>query len=277
MTLQQTIRKSFSSPYGPIHWYTWSDAFKEMFRDARHLEAFRNLTPAIEHIKGFDEYNYTYTISAAQIANLANLKTWQQCARDLYNFHHDTGLVFLTDLISKDMTAEEFHKVFTLFRSLIVHDCNDEMESLYTPLTPSNKGFFPLHCDLYIPKKLMNVYEAVPSDKSGASLFLRMDTLIDTILPRTTRMPAAIRRKISSLINLEDRSDKYDMFYNLLNDTDNPWYRELLRRTTHHRFQIKFQKGQGYLLYDRRWLHGRTKPNGGLTIKRVHRLVFNSR
>jgi len=43
------------------------------------------------------------------------------------------------------------------------------MQALYAPLTPGNNGEFPLHCDMYIPKRLFNVFDDVPDDDSGAS------------------------------------------------------------------------------------------------------------
>jgi hypothetical protein len=38
--------------------------------------------------------------------------------------------------------------------------------------------------------------------------------------------------------------------------------------------RIKLYAGQGYLLSDRAWLHGRDAPRGGVPINRLHRLVF---
>ena len=40
---------------------------------------------------------------------------------------------------------------------------------------------------------------------------------------------------------------------------------------------IPLRSGEGYVLHDRFWLHGRLAPSGGVTSKRVHRLVFKEK
>ena len=39
---------------------------------------------------------------------------------------------------------------------------------------------------------------------------------------------------------------------------------------------VKFKKGEGFLVHDRLWLHGRTKTRKNVNIKRLMRLIFNT-
>jgi len=266
----------FHSPYGPVHWYTWSEEFRSFLRRVRHRRAFRELSPELVFIDGFNEYNYTWQVPGENIAAFDPEGDFARYANVLFNTTPGTNLFFFTGLIDTEIDGEEFHKIFSIFRSLISIAQGDEMEALYTPLTVSNKGYFPLHCDLYIPRLLFNVYESVPGDDSGASLFLGTGTLCRDILPLLTKMPEHTRTRIRDILSDTSYTDRYEEFYELLNNRYNPWYHQLKRRSGQRRFHTRFGKGQGYMLHDRRWLHGRLKPNGVLTEKRVHRLVFNS-
>lgn len=266
----------FISPYGPVHWYTWSAEFRSFLRSVRTRDAFRELKPELVFIEGFNEYNYTWQLPPERIPAFDPEGYFARYADVLFNTTPGEELLFFDGLIDTEISGEEFHKIFSIFRSLISHNLRNEMEALYTPLTVSNKGYFPLHCDLYIPRLLFNVYESVPNDDSGASLFLRTDTLCRDILPLLTKMPAETQGHIAGILSDSSYTDRYEEFYELLNNRYNPWYYQLKRRSEQQRFAIRFGKGQGYMLHDRRWLHGRLKPSGLLTEKRVHRLVFNS-
>lgn len=150
------------------------------------------------------------------------------------------------------------------------------MEALYTPLTVANKGHFPLHSDLYIPRVLFNLFDEVPGDGSGASILLPMDVFRNEVLTGLKTMPLAVKKKIEVILDKRDYKDHYDQFYNLLNDPENAWHAELGGKLRRRRLLQSFAQGEGYMVHDRRWLHGRLRPSRALNERRVHRLVFRT-
>ncbi len=267
--------KPHATKYGPIFWHTWSDEFRLFFDDIRRNEHFKSIQSKLIFIDGFNEYNYSYHVDLKTILAADKKEIFKKFASILYRINLSDKISFFTNLINKEITGEDFHKIFAIFRTIIADTHKNEMEALYAPLTTSNKGYFPLHCDLYIPRLLFNIYERVPTDRSGVSMFLNMNTLLEEILPNVSKMPKQVKSRIVSIVSSRHNIDYYDEFYDLLNSRNNPWYFQFRRMEEKHQFSLKFKKGQGYLLHDRKWLHGRTKPNGLMTEKRVHRLVFN--
>lgn len=72
------------------------------------------------------------------------------------------------------------------------------------------------------------------------------------------------------------QEDRYEENFDLLHGWYE-WTEELERRMQQRQLRIKLYSGQGYMLHDRWWLHGREAINGKLTHKRLHRLVFNNK
>ena len=273
---RKTDLPAFNTPYGDVSWCTWSDEFRAFMSELKQNNSFAQLKPDLIFIERFNEYNYTHHIDFSSILSVDKHKQFQVYAESLYAIDLPQQLLFFTGLIDNEITAEDMHTLFAVLRSSIVTRYNNEMEALYTPLTVSNKGYFPLHCDLYIPRTLFNVYENVPSDSSGASIFMTTENLLLNILPGLKTMPDAVKENIEKVIGHNEPVDQYQELYKLLHKRDNAWYKELKEKLENGTFAIKFEKGQGYMLSDRKWLHGRMKPSGALTKKRVHRLVFNS-
>jgi hypothetical protein len=64
------------------------------------------------------------------------------------------------------------------------------------------------------------------------------------------------------------------MFYDLLYTYSAYWTKRLTDAMIDHQFLLPFKYGEGYMINDRKWLHGREAPTGGVATNRVHRLVF---
>ncbi len=256
-------------------WFTWSPRFRRAITQAK--EEIGPVVPGLKAITGFLEYNNTYDLHGSKKGIRSALDVFKPFAIDLYNLEVDDGIFLFDRLIDEKISGSDLGLTLTLLRKSIVNTMGGQMEALYTPLTESTKGDFPLHCDLYIPTRLFNIYEDVARDGSGASIFLPMDVFNERVLSRLDTMPIRIRRKLCSLLGARSAKDRYSIFFDLINSPMNPWFRQLKRLMNPLAFKHKFEIGQGYLLHDRRWLHGRTKPNGHFTIKRVHRLVYNSK
>jgi hypothetical protein len=140
-------------------------------------------------------------------------------------------------------------------------------------VTPSEDDF-PLHCDLYIPQYLWNVYEETAPGRQGASTFLPVSILLDKLAVQVRSLPGRKREQLRKLIQVENYKDRYDALFALLYGVENSWSAELKDRMHKECMQIKFAKGQGYMIHDRSWLHGKTRTFGHVTAKRLHRLIF---
>lgn len=69
------------------------------------------------------------------------------------------------------------------------------------------------------------------------------------------------------------RFDSFDRFFEMVHGP-NPWSTELSNAMCDASFAIPFARGEGYLLHDRQWLHGRKPVSGAVRSFRFHRLVF---
>ncbi len=132
------------------------------------------------------------------------------------------------------------------------------------------QGDFPLHSDLYPPAILFNVFDRVPDDNSGASLFLPMKSLEQML----GRWPVA-QRRLAQLLAPETNEDRYEEFYDFLHGS-HPWVESVEKAMSSEQLVVRFSRGQAYMVNDRLWLHGRCAPAGRVTSARLHRLIFDT-
>ncbi|MEJ7609069.1 MAG: hypothetical protein WKF37_23045 [Bryobacteraceae bacterium] len=67
--------------------------------------------------------------------------------------------------------------------------------------------------------------------------------------------------------------DRYDELFDILHGV-HPWSFKLRRALLASQIRIKLYRGEGYLLDDRKWLHGRDPQSTGVDTSRMHRLAF---
>ena len=181
--------------------------------------------------------------------------------------------MLLRDLLLPGMNSDDMRLLFTGLRDALTPNIHDTNGALYAPLghTGGAPSEFPLHCDLYVPVRLWNVFDEVPAaGRGGSSIFLRTTELM--ALAAQCGVPNATRIQLNDCLKIDGR-DRYDEFYGLLyNDT--PSSRELDRRMRSASYRIRLNRGEGYLIHDRIWMHGRTMTENTVTRNRLHRLTF---
>jgi hypothetical protein len=74
----------------------------------------------------------------------------------------------------------------------------------------------------------------------------------------------------------DDKEAHYTEFFNLLHGHEHSWVNELDKKFRARQMRIKMKKGEGYLINDRMWLHGREPTALPVTKKRLHRFIFNT-
>ncbi len=258
-------------------WCTWSADCRRLFKS--WSSALNTLPrPRRKRLLGGKAYDYTLSVPFAEVDE-SFASEFVAFAACLYDLPTPKGIVLLSELFGDFLDGAMLPRFISLLREALVVVSGNEMCALYAPLSAVGiaAGDFPLHADLYIPELLLNIFEDVPDGSSGKSLFLSVDAftaILDSLADLPFEISALIRSKLSDPLN----SDGYEEFFELLHgEPPNLWRLNLQTMMETQAFRIKLQKGQGYLIHDRSWLHGREQPSGGVSRKRLHRLVFNNR
>jgi hypothetical protein len=265
------IHQEFSKQH-KVQWYTWSDKFTSFsLHIVEHAEKYGE--PEFINYDPSQQFTYTFAVDIKRVESrfLKEMSGW---TKNLSKFKTHSRLVFFDQIFSENINEKTYHFLIALFRTQLTSLKKDPMSSLYAPLTVNNQNNdFPLHCDLYPPKRLWNVYEDVAPGEFGASLFLPVRTLLRQLAPNVKTLPKQQLKRLSDLIHVESHQDRYNAFFDIL--YNNHLWSAALKRVMHQQcLSIKFQKGQGYMINDRVWMHGRTQTNSAITARRLHRLIF---
>lgn len=278
---RQPIFRRIEPPRGlarlPINrhaaWHTWSDGFRDfLFRSAGELA--RLPLPPTRRIKLRSRYNYTFSLPPARLKNASLRDQLEAFAQSLAATRPSRKLMLFDGLLGSHLDGKRLHVLFALLRGVLAERATDEFAAMYTPLgdTGGDVGDFLLHADMYVPQYLFNVFDHVPPKTGGSSTFLTVSTL-KRIVSRQGGLPERTARNLIAMFESEARTDRYEKCYDLLHG-EHRWVPELERSLAEHQLTIPLRSGQGYLLHDRSWLHGRNKPSGGVTANRVRRLIY---
>ena len=258
-------------------WHTWSDDFRSLF-GAWRRQVSRLKGPKSVRLLGGEEYDNTFSLAPSSLDDEGLARDLAAFAESLYRLRVGRRMMLLDRMTGPFLDGRELHCLLSLFRAALVSVAGDPLAALHQPLHREYKRpkAFPLHADLYVPRVLFNVFDEVPKDASGASIFLPVPVFL-RMLPRVESLEGGARAEIARIITGTHREDKYEEFYRLLHDGRHAWSQELGERMTARQLKIKLRSGQGYLIDDRAWLHGREAPSCGVTKRRLHRLIFNTK
>lgn len=253
-------------------WFTWSIETRELLR--RWRQASQNLPdPPLVHLLGGKDYDYTYTLDPQLSLDATLVDGVRSLAAGFLDLHVTDELWFVSGLLSETLDGRALHRLFACLRHCMADLTCEPTTAMYAPLSTIGveAGDFPLHADLYLPEVLFNVFEEVPCDRSGASLFLPV-AVFERLL--CAEAPPEVSQQLLQYLREPIREDSYECFYGLLHNPDAPWSKRLSRALRAHQIKIKLHAGEGYLIHDRLWLHGRTAPHRGVSSNRLHRLIF---
>lgn len=260
-----------SSAFPDSSWLTWSKEFRDLL--ARHRRWAKELHPRLVFLSSTRDYAYTYTVSLRRLAPSRFGSDLQSLIDDLLTLDPGRQIFFMTGLSCKE-EGWTIHSIFALLRALIARATRNPWSVMHAPLSSvgKNAGDFKLHADLYQPTVLFNVFEQLPDDGTGRTLLLPISRLFAAT--RSIEMPVRARRRVRELLTRPIRVDAYDEFYSLLHGRYHPWTRALESRLRAEQLSISLGRFEGYILHDRRWLHGRETPTGGVPRKRLHRIIY---
>jgi hypothetical protein len=227
---------------------------------------------------GGEEYDNTFSLALTSVADMGLARDLLAIAKGLYRLKLGERIMLLDGMLSGGLDGQDLHYLFSYLRAALVSISGDPLSALHQPLHREYKRpkAFPLHADLYVPRILFNVFDDVPRDDSGATTFLSAAVFL-RMLPGVKAIDGAARKRIRAILTGTHREDRYEEFYRLLHDKENAWDQELGEKMAARQLTVKLYSGQGYLIDDRAWLHGREAPSGGVSRRRLHRLIFNNR
>lgn len=254
-------------------WHSWSDEFRDfLFHASGELNRFP--PPPTRRIKRLSRYNYTFSLPPQAWKDNFLRDQLKGFTQSLAATRPRRKLMLFDGLLGPNLDGRRLHVLFALARGALVESAADEFAAMYTPLgdTGSDVGDFLLHADMYVPQYLFNVFDHVPPKTGGSSTFLPV-LMLKRIIDRQARLPTSAARRLIAMFESKSRNDLYERCFDLLHG-QHPWVSELEQDLADHQLTIPLRSGQGYLLHDRSWLHGRNKPSGGVTASRIRRLIY---
>ncbi|HEU4595558.1 MAG TPA: hypothetical protein VFS10_10480 [Pyrinomonadaceae bacterium] len=257
-------------------WFTWSPEARRFCHDwGRRMRGAE--PPRRIRLLGGIPYDQTYSGEARPLdAELdGQLMTF---AEAFFGLEVPDDLMLLTDMMDAEFDGQALRSLLAYLRDALVRITGERMHALYSPIPTdeANGVEFLLHADLYLPRILFCVYEETPEDDTGASTFLPAPTF-KRLLGGVRALPEEARQQLHSHLDDTHGEDHHDTFVNLLHGREHAWVDELEAALREHLFRVNLLYGQGYLINDRMWLHGRDAPGRMGNGIRMHRLIFNTK
>jgi hypothetical protein len=184
---------------------------------------------------------------------------------------------FFRDMLDPPFHAGRIRPVIAALRTALCALARDKRAALYAPVSPERKDIgFNLHADLFLTTRLWLVFDEVPDDETGASLFLSRADLF-RLLRSIPGVPERVVRQVELLMTQPIARDSFDRLYAILHGENHDWNLLLTSGLQQEVTVVPFARGEGYLIDDREWLHGRNAVSRAVTARRFHRLTFGLR
>jgi hypothetical protein len=263
---------------GWASWHTWSPGFRGLLGELIASADPDWPPPYVQELRPGDRYAKTFLLHPV----VERDSRWQTLRQELRRYAiglvtmpQPSRVLLLTGLRDEGVPWERIRLVLAALRRSIVEIFDDQDAAYYAPLGSTGPGIggFAAHSDLYVPELLLNIFEDVPSDGSGASVFISAESFCET-LGEVPSVPKTVELKVRALLRDELQDDSFENFYRTLYGRGVPWSEPLQAALARKQARIVMRAGDGYLIHDRLWLHGREAPSCGVSANRLHRLVF---
>jgi len=256
-------------------WLTWTKSIRQLLSDfAKETAGW----PEPRHVRllGGVEFDHTFTMPIELRLRLPCVAGISGIAENLLRVKPANGVFLFRELTDDDFDSSALSKLWAVLRDIIAERCGNPMAALYAPLSYVGRHArdFPLHADLYAPEYLWNVFDRVSKDGSGATKLLPIAEFY--ALANAVTLPTGVMNELTACFDENYRGERFRRFYDILHVNDDPLVQALARASDDAAIRLRLRQGEGYLIHDRAWLHGREAATGGITKRRVHRLVFNA-
>lgn len=247
-------------------WLTWNARFLSGL--LRHAEALRRTPLRRTLIPEQQPYPRSWNLD---IGKLPLAAAFREAAESLHHLRLGREVAFLTGMLDR-LDTDLLKRAIAGLRAALVSQSEDgELAALHAAVHRSARGVgFALHADIFLPRRLMLVFDDVSSEGSQ-SLFLSRAQFQNAL--REARVPQRVNARLTRLLRGDRRVDGFTEFFDLCHG-DHPWVERLAPQLARRERMISLIRGQGYLFDDREWLHGRGKGTAPIRQHRFHRLVF---
>lgn len=245
---------------------TWDPKFKSFFLRLLSSPALPKRV-SLKAIRGCEPYESSYEISTQTIdqSDRSELLSW---GKQLLRFDPEARLCILSNMLPRGWSKQNTRRLFALIRRSITDSLAQDQLCLYSPVVRARRDSgFPLHADCFMTPRLLLVFDEIPSDGTGASLFLTKSKLMARLRHDSERA-AAREKSIRDLLASSPSQDSFDRLFAALYPTDE------IVPALEQQFRVRFRSGDGYVIDDRHWLHGREACSGSVSSFRFHRLTF---
>jgi hypothetical protein len=251
-------------------WWTWSDEARYFLRTQREaLKALR-----VEQAEVLPGAYPTALVPHAGSRLRALASEVLPLSQALSRVQPGVKPHFLCALVPPAVEGTVVARFLTLLAYALNLQENEALgPAMCVPPSPSPTGSdFALHSDLFPRRRLLVIFDQVSAPNWSGSLLLpwtRGFRLLNRAGP-----PTAFQDRIRRLLELESRIDGFNNLFGLLYRTN--WCQKARLSDSLHAaaVHVQFGRGEGYLIDDRRWLHGRRRTKIGVTRARFRRLVF---
>ena len=228
----------------------------------------------MQHVRGCAPYAASYRTSIERLTERDRNKLFAFAAQ-LRDGPYREDLYFFRDMLGPPFDTRRIRVVFAMLRMALVMQADDERAALYSPVaTERSDPGFELHADLFLTTRVWLIFDDVPDDGRGASLFLSRREVLRSIRS-IPAIPEEQARSIAQLMTKPIARDSFGKLFTFLHSKRNPWYWPLRGALQRRQSSIALHRGEGYLIDDRRWLHGRTAVMGRVSSSRFHRLTYS--
>lgn len=267
-----SVRARIRGRRHPHSWWSWSPEVRP-FLDRWARVAPDLPDPIVVNAGGQAPYGATFSLRPSWLAGRRIVRDLRSFAQSLLLVRPEGSAMLLTGVIGDEFPAGALHKLMAAARSDIVRRSRRPSAAMHAPILEerSSENAFSPHCDLYRARILWNVFDDVPSDGSGAATLVPTDAALASLV--TARLLTVQRQRRSrELLDGPIGHDSFHRMYRLLyGGSPAASVEDLLFSLS---MTLPTRRGDGYIVDDRRWLHGRRAASTGISGRRLHRLIF---
>jgi hypothetical protein len=253
-------------------WLTWSEEFLNFWKG--ELGFLSKLPmPRVTNVRGCSPYAASFYFPPQRMPPHLR-KQLLGFGRTLVDCEPGLDLWLFAGMLVQPIDSLSLHKFFALLRSAVVLLRGATSAALHSPVVTARRDTgFALHADLFVRRRLWLIFDQVPHDQSGASIFLKTERALQ-LISTVNGMPRSTKLELKSLLTGKIRRDSFDRCYDLLHLHEQPWSATFQTSLDRNAERIKLFRGEGYMVNDRGWLHGREPSSKPVTKRRFHRFVF---